>query len=452
MLESAGRKKVLIFCRFYFIDDFRNNFAPLASEYDLQYITDGHSPGAPDTRERFYAAFDDNLRSDLLSVDDVDQIISRCRYSRNVDRTLAERQVHAMTVAISEVIDRYAPDAIVSHMVDDYVGHIYTHLAQKRGINFVGYAHSYFPGMIQLTHGWNGAPFDVREPDDAEVDAIYEAISERTYRQNYSQNTTYGFAKHLKLFLKHQAKYPVFGMRSLLQRDRYNFHYRVTPFLADRKNLLNFPLNTDFTADWEGRLTKARADHPDHPIIYLPLAYAPESTIDYWIADRRPIDYEAFTLDVLGALSKSATVLVKEHVHMQGIRSRAFLHAVRDMPGVISVHPEAFSNNVLEQADAVLVGAGSVGIEASIRGKPVLTYGPDAYWFEGSRATPLPIDDLADWSAMAREAIAAHRPLTADERKQFIRRCLRSTVHPRGSYRKWPLVDIGDLRLILDQA
>lgn len=452
MQPSAGQKNILVFCRFYYIDDFRNNFSPVSDEYNFTFITDGHSPGTQDTREKFYAEFNQNARSDTLSQEEIDEIIIRCRYCRNVDRDLAERQVHAMTIAIRHFLDLYEPDAIISHMVDDYVGHIYALLAEKRGINFVGYAYSYFPGKLQLTHGWDGTAFNVREPGDEEVDAVFDTISERTYRQNYLQNSSYGLFQHLKLFLKHQAKYPVFGFRSVVQCDPYNYHYRVTPYLADRKNLFNYPLKRDFAADWQADLAQARKTHPDRRVLYLPLAYVPESTIDYWIPEHRAIDYEAFTLDALTHLSQSAILLVKEHVHMQGIRSRAFYKAISAIPNVVSVHPDAFSNNVLSEADAVIIGAGSVGVEATIRDKPVLSFGPGCYWFEASRAVPLPIAGLSIWAKQAEEAIAVYRALPLDEKKAFIRQCLRSTVRPRPGEKRWALIDLDDLRLILDQA
>lgn len=450
--DAMRRKRVLVFCRFYLWKDFRKNFEPLSQDYEFHYLTDGHSPGTQDTREIFYAAFAARRRSDALSENDVEQIISRCRYCRNIDRDLAERQVHAMAVAASHFLDSVQPDFIVSHMVDDYVTHIFAELATKRGIRFAGYCFSYFPGVVQVTQGWNGKAFDVREPAREEVEHILETISQRVYRQNYLQNTGYSFSKHLKLVLKYHLKYPVFGIKSILERDRHNLHYRITPHNADRKNILYYPWPKNFTENWMGKLDMARSTYPDRPVLYLPLAYSPESTIDYWIADRRPIDYEAFTLEALVNLSKSAIVLVKEHLHMQGIRSPHFHRAIRDIPGVISVHPEAFSNDLLERADAVIVGGGSVGIEATIRGKPVLSYAPDVYWFAASRAAGLSINDMPDWSRQACDHIASHVPLTADERFVFISRCLASTVHPRPGNKIWPLIDLEHLRQLLDNG
>ncbi|QUM71326.1 hypothetical protein [Sphingopyxis granuli] len=452
MADTARRKKILVFCRFYLAKDFRNNFESLGQDYDFHYLTDGHSPGTQDTRKIFYAAFAEQKRSDVLTEDDVDQIISRCRYCRNIDRELAERQVHAMAVAAAHFLDAAQPDFVISHMIDDYVTHIFAEIAAKRGIRFAGYCFSYFPGVVQVTQGWNGKPFDVREPARQEVEQILEAISQRVYRQNYLQNTGYSFAQHVKLVAKHYLKYPVFKLRSLFERDPYNLHYRIIPYYADRRRLRDYPRPRDFSGDWIDRIHTARAAHPDRPILYMPLAYSPESTIDYWIADRRAIDYEAFTLKLLAELAKSAIVLVKEHLHMQGIRSPQFHRAIGSISGVISVHPEAFSNDLLERADAVIVGGGSVGIEATIRGKPLLSYAPDVYWFAASRAAAISIDDIHLWSKQARDHIASHVPLTADERFDFIRRCLASTVRPRPGSKSWPLIDLDDLRQLLDRG
>ena len=50
---ALGTKvRVLSFCRPYLISDFRSNLAPVADEYEIDYLTDGHAPGTRDTRAR----------------------------------------------------------------------------------------------------------------------------------------------------------------------------------------------------------------------------------------------------------------------------------------------------------------------------------------------------------------------------------------------------------------
>jgi len=58
----------------------------------------------------------------------------------NLDRGDAERRLHAMAAALQEWLDRLNPEAVICHMVDEYVTHLLSLLAQRRGIPFIGYA------------------------------------------------------------------------------------------------------------------------------------------------------------------------------------------------------------------------------------------------------------------------------------------------------------------------
>lgn len=454
--ENTGgaAKRVLVFCRFYLIDDFRGNFAPFADDerFEFDFFTDGRAPGTEDTRARFYAAYKANERSPELSPADEEEIVARCRYLRNIDRGQAIRQAHAMAICVAAKLDSFRPQAILSHVVDDYVTHVCAMLAARRGIGYVSYAFSYFPGHIQLIQGWDGTPFDLREPSREEVDDVYEQISQRVFRQNYLQKGQYSRKTHLYMVGRYITKRLAFTLKKFKERDTLNLHYTVTPYVADRQKLRDFPSKSLFDADWRDDLKQLQAEDPQAPVVYLPLAFTPESTIDYWIKDRRPIDYEPLMLDVVKTLAKSAIVIVKDHTHMQGIRKPAFYRALAEIDRVISVPPEDFSNDVLEGCDIVLLGGGSVGVEATIRGKPVASYAPDCYWFAHSGATALDFGALPDWPRQLKTAIAEHTPKTEQENRDFVSACLASTVRPRGGQRIWPFVETDDLEQLLIAA
>ncbi len=83
---------------------------------------------------------------------------------------------------------------MLSHMVNNYVTHLLAELARLRNLVYAGYAYSYFPGKVQVTQYRYDVPLDVREPDDSEVAATFEHISQRTFRQNYLQPEGYNAA------------------------------------------------------------------------------------------------------------------------------------------------------------------------------------------------------------------------------------------------------------------
>jgi hypothetical protein len=451
-LVAQQKKRIFVFARFNLVESYKRNVAPFAGEYRFAFFTDGKARGTRDTRRRFYDAFHSREKSAELTAEDEADLVERCRYMRNIPVDLALRQAHAMALALAEELDRIAPDAVLSQMVDDYVTYLCALLAKKRGIRFVSYAYSYFPGHIQLTQFWSGEPFDVRIPDDEEVREVHEAISQRVFRQHYVQAPGLSFPDHAKRVLRYWLKQAIFKAKSIAERDPLNLHYRVQPYIVEKRRLGDFPAAREFSADWKRDLEDLRSARPGAAVLYMPLGFFPESTIDFWIQNKRILQFEDCTLEMLRSLARGNIILVKEHLHMVGARDRRFYRKLLALEGVVSVHPKEYSNDVLSASDAVILGGGSVGVEATIRGKPVLSYGRGTYWFEPSRATYLDLDEIGEWPAAVRQTLAAFEPLSDDERFEFIRKCLASTVLPRKGVGIWPLIEEDHLRRILEAA
>src|SRR5262249_20454131 len=154
--------------------------------------------GTRDTRRAFYAALRDRQRCAELDDATATDVLARCRLLRNLPVETATGLMHAMARVLSTELDRTRPSAVLCHMVDEYVTHLLSLLAQRRGIRFVGYGYSYFPGFIQVTQQGYGRALKVREPMEAEIDAVLSKIGQREFRQNYVQRGNYTLTAHLK--------------------------------------------------------------------------------------------------------------------------------------------------------------------------------------------------------------------------------------------------------------
>ena len=449
---QAQRPKVLVFCRAYLVDDFQLNFEPLSGEWDFFYLTDGKKDGVKDTREAFYRHFeiDDDRRT--LDADQVDDCIARCRLLRNLKRADAERRVHAMAAALSEWFDAIEPELTICHMVDEYVTHIASMLSRGRGIQFIGYAYSYFPGCIQVTSYENGTAFDFREPEQTEVDNAVSVISQAVFRQDYGQRTNYTFQRHIFAVCRYYLKRAVFSLKGILEGDRLNVHYAITPYLAEKRSLLDFPPAKIFHANWKSDIHAMTRKASSSSAIYMALAYFPEATNDYWISNKSIIDYENTTIKIIQALSKQFVVAVKEHPHMLGARRPSFYKRICAIKNTLLIPPLEYSTQVLDKCDAMILGAGSGGVEATLHNKPVFTYSNTSYWFEKSHAFFLDLCDIPSWPAKVDEIIKTTHPLSKDEKNDLIRQCLRSTLISRPGGRRWPLADQSHLSLLLKTA
>lgn len=443
---------ILVFGRYFLIDSFKSTFGAVADAFDVEYLTDGTHAGTSDTRRDFYAALKAGTRSTEVSPAVEADVIRRCRALRNLDQARASSLVHAMAQALAATLDRVRPAAIASQMVDEYSTHLLSVLAAQRGIGYFGYCAGYFPGVSLLLADAHGRPFEWRDADDAEIDATLAEVSQRAFRQLYNLGASYGLARHLRQMARYRVKRVVFALRGWRERDPWNIHYVMTPFIAERRWARDYPKRAFFEADWQAAIARLRVERPDARVLYMPLGFFPEATIDYWIGNTRAIDYEAFVLEVVRTLAKKDIVVVKEHLHMMGSRSGEFLRALGEIPGAVSVHPLELSNAVVERADAVLLGTGSPGIEAAIRGKPVFSFSDTSYWFRAVGAIFLDLDAIDRWPAHIRETLATFTAPDAPKLREMIRDCLRSSTRVRPGTASWPQLDPDDLKLLLGRV
>jgi hypothetical protein len=451
-LTQTAKPRVLVFGRHRYFPDFRANVHPLSADFDFSFLTDGYCRGSPDTREAFYSALRRRTRCTELADETIEEVVHRCRLLRNIERGQAEAMAHAMAVTIGAALDRLEPRVVLCHWVDEYVTHLLSILTARRHIRFVSYAQSFFPGLVQLTQTAYGEALDVREPTSAEVVAVRVQITQSGFRQNYSQKRRHTLAGHLRSMLRYAAKRAVFRIKSSVERDPWNLHYAVTSFVADRRRLSEYPSEKDFDGRWRSSLAQRRAGF-SQPVIYAPLAYVPESAIDYWVCNRRIIDYEPQLFRILRTLvGAGLTIAVKEHVHMVGARQRQFYQEFRSIEGVISVPPMEDSNEVLSLCDGVLLAGGSVGVEATVRGKPVFSFCDTSYWFTASGAIFLDLNQVPDWPPKILHGIATYHPMNAARVDAFLNQCLRSTLRLGKFGRDWPLIDPDDLRKLLSFA
>jgi hypothetical protein len=444
-----GKPQVLVFTRPYLIEDFQANVAPLAGSFQFHFLVDGKCPGVTDTRKRFYERLGKAPQPPGFTAKDELDVVSRCRYLRNLPRQQAIDMLRSMAAVFVEELDKSKADVVLSIMVDDYTTHVLSELARRRGINFVGYAYSYFPNRSQVTRYGNGEPLDLREPSDEEVAQTLEVISQRAFRQNYLQKDTYTRTRHLLAMLRYRVKRAVFRYKAWSDHDPLHVHYGCLPYVVERRHWRDFPSTGDFHGDWQNRLRSGPSPAGDRPVVYFPLGYFPEATIDYWIEDKQFLDYENTVLRICAALGQHCRLVVKEHLHMLGARSPSFYRAIRDTPGVISVPPLEFSNDVLQASDLVLMGAGSIGVEAFIRGKPIASFCDRSYWFAHSRAAAVELPELDRWPQTFAQTIRGHAEPSAGERFEFVRQCLRSTMRAQRPGKRWPICEPEDLERAL---
>jgi hypothetical protein len=451
--ETSGNPCVLVFCRPYLMADFRAMVAPLKARFNFHFLTDGRCADTQDTRKIFYTSLQARRRSPEIDPGLENDIVIRCRMLRRLDRETAGDLVHAMAISLGAHLDRERPDTIFSQLTDEYVTHLLALLAAKRGINTTQICYAYFPDRMQFfDFSYGVAREGLSSPAPNEARAILEKLKEIDHRQDYHLRAAYSFPRHLKLVVRYFVKRLVFATYGLFERDPWYVHYAIVPYVAERRCIADFPPGNLFRSDWESALDKAK--RAGKLIVYMPLGFHPESSTDYWIVDRRFTRYIETIIGIIQSCSSRDDICfaVKEHVHMLGMRGNGVYRALKALPNVINIPPPVYSNRVLQRSDCVLVGTGSVGIEAMVHDTPVFSFSDTCYWFESSGAYYLDLDDLAAWPEIIETVVRTHRPKSEDEKLAALRRMLSSTAPNLRKGRVWPIVTPDALEAALTQA
>lgn len=388
--HMVTKPKLFVYVREYFWEIYTDIFSKMPS-FDAVIVTDFGSHGVPALNPIFHRQL---RRVDLpITSFDEGEIMRRCRLLRNLSPTLARKMIRAMYATILELISQQAFCAIIGQAVDDYITHLFSLIAERRSIPYLGLCSSYFPGYTQVCLGWNGLGAKGYVASPTESQAVLEAVSGREFRQDYNILTKYNAVVHAKRVVRYWIKRTWFTYLRRIHKVPFHLHYLVQPFLGQQKRLRDYPFSSCFHEDWRQRI-----DAATQPVIYLPLGHTPEAGTDYMIGDTSFINYEDVILNIVKTLSSSMTVLVKDHFHMSGVRRTRFYTDLKTIDGVILVPSGVNSNSLLSQyVSRVLVGAGSVGIEATIRGKQVFTFSASAYWYEASGALHLDLKGLEKW-------------------------------------------------------
>ena len=113
----------------------------------------------------------------------------------------------------------------------------------------------------------------------------------------------------------------------------------------------------------------------DDHYIFFPLQLQPEESSDIW---GKWYSNQVATVEYISkALPLNYKLYVKEHNVAVGRREGLFAYydKLRCLPNVVLIHPFEDSHNLIKNADLVIVISGTVGWEALLYGKPVITLG-----------------------------------------------------------------------------
>jgi len=358
----------------------------------------------------------------FLSQEDYVQIITRCRVLRFLPWDRAVHMVDAMYAVIDELTDRVRPEYLLGVMVDCFINDLLVRICRGKGAQVVMLCAGSFPNTILVTA--YGEFNHVRTPPSDEIQNAVRQLADDAGVMTYGRRVRpYSLATHLQNFATWWAKCAYFRAAARVSKDPLNFWYllRTMPCVDGHSCLANYRCWRYFEPDWRSRILRA-----DRPTLFIPLSHTPEASTDYWLRDLRYVAYEAFILDAVKTLSKSFQLVIKEHWSVLGQRDWRWYEQLKSSSDAVLVPPEVPSRQVMGLVDHVMVGAGTTGPEAAIRGKKVVTLDRPYYYLDGYYLDLQSADNLPHLPRL----LAAFRPppATPDNQAEIVERMLQATL------------------------
>lgn len=299
------------------------------------------------------------------------------RSLRDVYRTdpackdLSEEQAIRRTVGhflvMERVFDEQRPDVVVPEVGSETMRTAAHVIALARGIDVLFLFYTLFPNPLRLYANTMHAPIvpedEVRPLEPAERDEVESFIARftaadkpiRAYRApRVNPRTLRDFARHIAV----AATY-----------DRPNEYLRphrfVTNYVRERSR-----------AAAARPLYEPLGDAP-RPFVYFPL----HVTDDYKIKRVIPhcVDQAALIELVAAFLPEGMDLVVKEHPMSIGRNPLGLLKRLAAVENIRLVEPYTSSHDLIRRSEAIAVISSTVGLEALLHGRPVLTMGQPFY-------------------------------------------------------------------------
>jgi hypothetical protein len=282
----------------------------------------------------------------------------------------AEQWCVARTVrtfrALERVFDDVRPDVLVPEVGNETI-RVASHLiGLRRGIPVLFLLYTIFPDPLRLyvdtLHAPIAAPDEVRELSAEEREEV------ESFRSNFTAAAK-PIREHRRVPIElRRVKLFAGHVRRRATVDRDNEYLRPWRLLHTN------------ASEWvRARTARPFYDHldPSRPFVYFPLHVTDDYKITRIIPHCR--DQVSLVEQVADALPVGYDLVLKEHPMSIGRNSIRLLRRLRRRPNVRLVQPYTSTHDLIRESTAVAVISSTVGLEALLYDKPVLTLGDPFY-------------------------------------------------------------------------
>jgi hypothetical protein len=280
------------------------------------------------------------------------------------DAVAIERTVRHF-LALEAIFDELAPEVVVPEVGSETMRTATHAIALARGVQVLFLFYTIFPDPLRLYRDTMHAPIvapqelrELRPEERAEVERFIDRFTAadkpiRDYREaTVTPSKLRDFARHILVSATEDR-----------DNDYLVPHRFVTNVVRERSR-----------AALARRLYEPL---PERSFVYFPLHVVD----DYKIKRVIPHCYDQASIieQVADSLPHGIELVLKEHPMSIGRNKSAMLRRLARIPNARIVAPHTSSHVLMQRADAVAVISSTVGLEALLYGRPVLTLGQPFY-------------------------------------------------------------------------
>ena len=293
---------------------------------------------------------------------EIDDIISRCRVLRSIDRELSLMLINRSIQAIFGMIHHNNPDIIIAPRIDNYYLDILNRICKKNKIQFIGLWRSAFKeSMFFLTS--RGEFNKVREPSKNEVKLLITKLSGDNFKATSLKLSGYGVFDSIKRYCRLYVRALILEAIRLLSKNKFRYREMATRFFVDEYRI---PFHKVFYSykDWEVNLQIILKG--DRPNVFLALQVNPESTIDYYCENLEFVNISDITPKIVSCfVDNGFDVVVKDHPNMLGSRNSDFIASLDQLSEHVVVIPSFVNSTYLiKECDITYTWSGTVSVQA----------------------------------------------------------------------------------------
>ncbi|MGB8329374.1 MAG: hypothetical protein WCE62_04540 [Polyangiales bacterium] len=307
---------------------------------------------------------------------------------------------------VEDAFERFEPSFLFSEDVGCLTSYVHYAVARGRGIPFWRIGSARMPGLLSV---YSGAPQEWNLTKDALALIRKHGLTAEQRTEAHAFVRGFRDRPEQPTGMRTRARLPIADkedVERLLQLGkRYMIDSRnptlISPMRALRQRALRLSRN---------RISRS-FDYFDRPVtgeryVLYPVHFQPEAST--LVQAPYYLDQAALIADISKSLPVGCQLYVKEHVSNRGRRPLDFYRQVRETFGVRLLGPDENTWTLIRDAAAVAVITGTVGWEALLFGKAVVTFG-DVFYNECTlthRAGLLPKDR---WHEIFHAAVTEHQ-------------------------------------------